>query len=181
MTFVAGETLTAADLNTALAAAGGLRLIGSYSPSASSSYSINSIFTSDYSAYVLEMELTAASGSPICSLRFRASSTDNSASEYDYSLVIDNPTSPASALATGQTSGQFTKVGTALSTTTLRVYRPATAEPTAWRSNYSTNIASPVQGLYAGGHEVSAAYDGITIIPASSTISGTIRVYALAQ
>ena len=111
----------------------------------------------------------------------RASGTDNSASEYDFSLLIDNPTSPASALSTGQTSGGCTKVGTALSTTTLRIYRPASAEPTAWRSHYSTNIASPVQGFYAGGHEVSAAYDGLTLIPASSTISGTIRVYAMAQ
>jgi hypothetical protein len=111
----------------------------------------------------------------------RASGTDNSATEYDVSLIIDNPTAPASSLTTAQTSGAFTKVGTALSTTTLRIYRPASAEPTAWRSHYSTAIASPVQGMYAGGHEVSAAYDGLTIIPASSTISGTIRVYAMAQ
>lgn len=181
MTFVAGAVLTADDLNTALAAAGGMRLIGTYSPSASSSYSINSIFSSAYSAYILEMELTAASGSPICSLRFRASGTDNSATEYDVSLIIDNPTTPASSLTTAQTSGAFTRVGTALSTTTLRVYRPASAEPTSWRSQYVYGIASPAQGMYAGGHEVSASYDGLTIIPASSSISGTIRVYALAQ
>lgn len=181
MTFIAGAVLTAADLNAAIAAAGGLKFISSNTVSASSSYSINNCFTSTYSAYVIEMELTAAAGSPVVSARMRVAAVDSSAAKYDYSLIVDNPTTPASSLTTVQTSGAVCKVATTLSTCTMTVYRPAAAEATAYRSQYQTGITSPVQGIYAGGHDVAAAYDGITFIPASSTISGVIRVYALAS
>lgn len=175
-----GSTLTSADLNAAIAAASGLKFISSNTVTASSSFSIDSCFSATYSAYVFEMELTAAAGAPGVAARMRLAGVDNSATEYDYSNIIDNPTTPASALTTAATSGGVCRVATTLSTCTLRVYRPAAAEPTAWKSTYQAGIASPVQGTYAGGHEVSAAYDGITFIPASSTISGIIRVYALA-
>lgn len=159
----------------------GMVLIGTYSPSASSSFSIDNCFSSAYSVYDISCALTAAAGSPIISVRMRAAAADNSAASYDSSLIIDNPTTPASSLATGQTSGALLRVATTLSTARLHVINPAAASPTAMRSHYQAGITSPIQGFYSVGHNVSTAYDGITFIPASSTITGTIRVYGMAQ
>lgn len=158
----------------------GLVLIGTYSPSASSSFSIDNCFSSTYAQHIIETELTAAAGSPVVSCRLRVAAADNSSSNYDFSLIVDNPTTPASSLTTGQTSISLLRVGTTLSTARISVFRAASAQATAFRSQYQTNITSPLQGFYAGGHNVATAYDGITFIPASSTITGTIRVYGVA-
>jgi len=168
--------------STVTGGASGLVLIGTYSPSASSSFSIDSCFGSAYDVHIIECQLTTAVGAGVAlAARMRASATDNSAASYDYSLLIDNPTSPASSLTTGQTSIALCKVSTTLSLATITVAKAASATATAFQSHYMAGITSPVQGFYAGGHNVATAYDGITFIPASSSISGTIRVYGLAQ
>ena len=159
----------------------GMVLIGTYSPSASASFSIDSCFTSAYDVHVIECQLTAAAGAPVVSARMRVATVDGSTAAYDVSLIIDNPTTPASSLTTGGTSIPLLKVATTLSTARITVAKAATATATALRSEYQTGITSPVQGYYAGGHNVATAYDGITFIPASSTISGTIRVYGMGQ
>lgn len=166
---------------TVAATAPGRVLIGTYSPSASSSFSIDNCFSSTYDIHIIETQLTLASGSAIVAARMRVSATDNSAASYDVSNIIDNPTTPASSLTTGATSINILRATTTLSTATITVAKAATATATSLRSVYVAGITSPIQGTFAGGHNVATAYDGITFIPASSTISGTIRVYGLAQ
>jgi len=173
--FVAGTTLTAADLNAALVA---LSPVGTSSPSASSSVSINSCFSSTYDVYDIDVYGTISTGSSPIALRLRASGSDDSSSNYAYSLIIDNPTAPASALATGQSSIALMIGSTGLIQARVTVARPALAVPTSFRSHYVGGTTSPVQGFYAGVHNVSSAFAGFTLIPGSGTFTGEVRVYA---
>lgn len=175
MTFVAGQVLTAAELTAALAT---VLPTGTSSPSAASSVSINSCFSADNDIYDIDVWGTISTGSSPIALRLRASGTDNSAASYDYSLLIDNPTAPASALTTGQTSIALIKGSTSFFEARITVIRPMVAAVTGFRSHYVAGATSPVQGLYAGVHNVTSAFDGFTLIPGSGTFTGEVRVYA---
>lgn len=166
MTFVAGTTLTAADLNAAIAAAGGAVYIDKATPSAASSISINNCFTSAYDWYQIRFRLSVASGTPTLGIRLRASGTDNTSSNY----YDSTPTSTAtSAIVAGLSTTEGWGV--------IDVFDPARAVATVLRSAYSIGVTGPAPSQYAASHNVSSAFDGFTLTPASSTITGTIRVY----
>lgn len=153
--------------------------VGTASPSGSSAIQINNCFTSAYRFYLVTWFITANTGAPVVNLRMRASSTDNTSSNYANTLVIDNPTAPASALSTLQDKGGFFKADADGSWGQAIIFNPAHAVPTAWLSEYVSDVTSPVWGKYAGAHNVSAAYDGLSLTPVSGTLSGEVRVYAL--
>lgn len=151
---------------------------GTASPSASSGFSINNCFSSTYRVYRVEGWLTAASGSPVVTIVLRVGGVD-ATSGYAYSLVIDNAPTPASAVSTSQASFAAVKASTEGCWFSIDIYNPAHAVATGIKSRYVSGAATPVQGWYGGAHATTTAYDGITFTPASSTVTGEIRVYPL--
>ncbi len=156
-----------------------LVLVGTASPSGSSAIQIDNCFSSTYRFYLVTWFITADSGAPLVTLRMRASSTDNSSSNYAHTLIVDNPTTPASALSTLQDKAGFFKADADGSWGQATIFNPGHAVPTAWLSEYVSDVTSPVWGKYGGSHNVSSAYDGFSLTPASGTLSGEVRVYAL--
>ncbi len=152
-------------------------LLATAAPSGASSVSFDGVFTSAFALYRLEWALTAAAGSPLVNVRMRLASTDASAANYGYSLVIDNPTTPASSLTTGQTSIPLGYASTNEGWCSATILNPAAASQTMLKSHYMVGGTSPVQGWYAGTHSLTTAYDGLTLTPASSTVSGQVRLY----
>jgi hypothetical protein len=153
-------------------------LTGSASPSAATSFSIDDCFSSEFEFYLIRFRLIAASGSPVISARLRAASADDSTSNHGYSLVVDNPTVPASSLTTAQSSVAVALGSTGRTVGTIEVTDPATATATGFQSRYTAGITSPVQGWYGGFHNVASAFTGITFL-ASAGLTGIVRVYAL--
>lgn len=152
---------------------------GTASPSAVSSFSIDSCFTSAARMYRVEGWLTSASGAPIVNIRLRAASTDASTG-YAFSIVIDNPFTPSSALSTSQTELAVAKASTEGCWFSIDLFNPAHAVATGVKSHYVSGAASPVQGWYGGAHATATAYDGITFLAAGGVnVTGEIRVYPL--
>lgn len=154
-------------------------LLAVASPSAASSVTFDGVFTSAFSLYRVVWNLTAALGSPTVSYRSRLAGVDDTTANYAYSLVIDNPTTPASSLTTGQSSMIVGYASTNRGFTEVDILDPAAASQTMIRSRYHVGGASPVQGWYAGGHNVATAYDGFSLTPSSSTLSGSVWVYGI--
>jgi len=144
---------------------------------------LNGVFTSEYDNYMVVIRLTVASASgDNISFRLRASGTDNStASSYVSQYLYAGSTTVIGARQT-LSYGQLTYAyaGTEMGFST-NLYGPYLTQPTAFRTVAVSNDASALVYDYAGTHNQSTAYDGITIgnIGGSRTISGLVSVYGL--
>jgi hypothetical protein len=158
----------------------GMVLVGTSSPSSSSGFSIDNCFSSSYRRYRIEVYLTAAAGSPTLSMKLRVGGAD-AATNYNYSVVIDNPPAPASSLTTGQSSFPVGPMSTTGAWITIDLFNPAHAVATGVHTRHVYGAASPAQGWYGGTHNTATAYDGFTLTPSASTVTGEIRVYAFSD
>lgn len=152
---------------------------GKVTVTAATSASINGCFTSTYDKYLIVMSLTGSSTGAL-TYRMRLAGTDNSAAQYGVQIVQGSSSTAAAAAATAGTSGQLSP---GVSTTGLRidldVWEPALAVNTFVMSKFIaiTSTSAMIVGLEGGQHNVATAYDGITFIPTSGTLTGSIRVY----
>lgn len=156
----------------------GLDLITTQSFSAVSSVSVNNCFSGDYEHFKILVRATASTSSTLL-MRLTSGGTQDTTTNYNY--IYDWIYSSSSYIATSasQTSffaGNTETTGCAYDCT---VFSPFAAAPTGFQSNASMKVSSTApQGLQAyGGHSLSSSYDGLTIYPASGTITGTVSVY----
>jgi len=170
---------------------GALTLITTSSPSASAAVSIDNCFTSTYTNYLIIANLTVSSNSGL-RLRLRASSSDNSSSNYVWNGAYQFIGGATSAFTTGS-SGQ---PGTATSfdlgfvdtggenIQNINMYSPQATQKTTFNSvglaaYPSTNYL--LSARQAGIMTVTTAYDGFTIYPDSGNVTGKVRVYGIGQ
>ena len=104
-------------------------------------------------------------------MRLRASSTDNTASTY----YDADGTAGGTSMIVGK-SNVNGSVGW------VDVFFPADAVATGFIGQSANAIKSaPVAASHGGSHTTASAFDGFTITPSTSTLTGDIRVYALAN
>jgi hypothetical protein len=157
----------------------GLTLITSNTFSAVSTVSVDNCFNSDYANYLIILQTTSPSV-PFLTYRMRASSTDNTATEYDQQRL---QTSGASTFPT-QTSNQTSFGGWGLGTSSgrllfsLELSNPQVADRTIGNYKWARNNAGGVDTeIGAIVHTTATQFDGISFTVTSSNISGTIRIY----
>ena len=151
---------------------------GQVSFSAATTVSVNGCFTTAYDNYLLRFN-GVSSVDTNCSLRMRAAGSDNSASSYGYSLLQGVSAAASSSQATGQTSVQIALINTEGFHAAIDVYSPALAANTRFQSNGGKNTGTPYLAAFLGFHAVASAFDGLTLLPASGNITGTLRIYGL--
>jgi hypothetical protein len=182
-----GQVLTAdstAATGLAWAAApvtGGLNFISTNSFSAVSSYSLpNSTFTSTYENYRIVATIVASNTSVTnLTYRLRASGTDATGSNYDYgTLYITNSAGPTRAWNAAQTSGIFGYIGNASGQIIIDVTKPQLAEATMLATQGNEQSNTEFVGYSAWSRmSLATAYDAMSFIPASGTITGKVSVY----
>jgi hypothetical protein len=163
-------------------AAGGLTLITSESFSAVSSVSVNGCFTSTYDNYQVIVTAVGSSATVVAfNYRVRASSTDLTANEYIYAGTnVTNAAGPNRDYLAATSSGLFGVIANYQSLASITMAYPQDAKNTVMHSQYSGAGTSSAQyGVFQGLVTNTNAYDGITIYPASGTISGELRIYGL--
>lgn len=158
----------------------GLDLITTQTFSAATSVSVNGCFSATYDNYRLVLNITGASASAGLFMRMRASSADNTTSNYHSQLVYGSSASAAAVKNTSQTTWNVAELNSA------NTYQGATAEflgpqktqvtTVVWTGSQlqSTDYVTSVGGFFFG---LTTQFDGFTIYPASGTITGTLRVY----
>jgi len=184
VTFVAGDVLEAAQLNsnfTYVEGLGGLTYITQATPSAVNTISINNCFTSTYANYLLVMDLTAAVGSGIFTGRMRLSGTDATTNYASQRLIGQVSSAGASQNATGTDDFYLASTdGTNAPyfNLTMNIFSPAVAKATHANCLMGFNDGFGTCAMQVWNyHTTATAYDGITINFSGTSFTGTIRVY----
>jgi len=162
---------------------GSVNATGAVTFTGASSVSINNCFSATYNNYLITLECNAGSGNYV-NFRLRAAGTDATGSNYSWGFV--NTTNGATAFqlaGSGATSSNITRPSASgRSITSFTIFNAPLAQETIWSGTLSYNDGATVAiaGAMGGIHAVSTAYDGFTLIHATS-ITGTVRIYGLSN
>jgi hypothetical protein len=162
---------------------GSVSATGAVTFTGASSVSINNCFSATYNNYLITLECNAGSGNYV-NFRLRAAGTDATGSNYSWGFV--NTTNGATAFqlaGSGATSSNITRPSASgRSITSFTIFNAPLAQETIWSGTLSYNDGATVAiaGAMGGIHAVSTAYDGFTLIHATS-ITGTVRIYGLSN
>lgn len=155
----------------------GLAHIATSTFSAASTVSVNNCFTSTYQNYRIVLFTTTATGTVTINYRMRVGGVDDTSANYHSQYVDASSTTVSGARSASQTTGSIAGSATTTGWGVIDILRPAEAATTRLVSQTALGESALTLTLYSSAHTVSTAYDGITIYPASSTITGTVRVY----
>lgn len=149
--------------------------------SAATTISVNGCFTSAYENYVMVSRFVAAAGTPNINLRMRVAGVDAAgAGTYFYQRLSAAATSVASSQVT-DTQVRAADASTSQNVWVCELFAPAVAVTTTGK-NRST-IISTTTGIqmhfHDFGHNVASAYDGFSLNPSASSLTGTMRIYGL--
>jgi hypothetical protein len=158
---------------------------GTVTFSGASSVSLNGIFTTTYDNYKIVLSLSAMSAQARVQARLRASGTDASGSDYHtYGIGIDNSMTTKTTNLNSTTSWGFAEGNAAdgnLVISSIDLANPFVAAKTKGVEQYagitSSGSAFAISMNCQLFHNLATSYDGLTIFPASGTISGTINIY----
>lgn len=171
-TYYTGSAWTAAS-------SAGLTLITTSSFSAASAVNVNNCFSSTYTNYLIQFKLAVTTGTVDIYYKERSGGVDDSDFYYYGATKVTN-----GGTVTGSGGANVTAF-TICNTSTdgygsIIVYSPNVATNTYydWKTmDFSPNIVSG-GGLHAS---TPTTCDGFSIIPASSTITGTVSVYGYSK
>lgn len=152
---------------------------GKVSFTASTSISLNGIFTSTYDHYKVEI-YTTASSTAVLRVVLRSAGTDATAANYDYTLLYANSGSPGSATVAANANWTLNaSISSTVMKHNLELTNPFLASMTTaiGRSVAYASAVAPLIGNFGGGHRLSTSYDGLTFTTSTGSLTGTIRVY----
>jgi hypothetical protein len=160
-----------------------VRAAGGVEFASATSLSLNGVFTADYDDYMI---VCRSQGSAYASInyRLRLSGTDNTTAS---SYVVQNLSAVSTTVGAARSTDSFSSGGAGAvsdeqrSGQTIYMYGPALAQPTASRVVSVAGESGAALWDYAGTHNQSTAYDGITFLPNASNFSGLVAVYGLSQ
>jgi hypothetical protein len=160
---------------------GGLVHINTTSFTAVASQSLDNVFTSTYDNYRLFADFSASTNIDI-TLRFRASGSDNSTSNYTSQLLFGNGSSASAERLTGQTSS---RIGGATSgtrfTIDFSITNPNLAELKLLggfaHNRYGGN--GIIVSLLANGFNATTVFDGLSLICSTGNITGSISIFGV--
>jgi len=156
--------------------ASGEVLIVSNTFTAAASVSLTGCFTTEFDNYTIALDIPTHSAGSQVNFRMRSGGTDEATSSYQsQSTQQFNSSNVTSYAAT--TSGALTAAAATEDSIRVSLFGPKLARVTRWASAFTSYAGLLVTGDVGGRHVLASPYDGITILPGSGTITGTVRVY----
>ena len=157
----------------------GLTLLHSSTFSTVSSKSIDSVFSSTYTNYKINLSILSSATSDYY-LRFRDGSGDVTTGAYDwkYMYAISNATWVAHDNGSNANKAEYISGGGGNSdhyNGIFEIFNPNVTENTTFQ--YQGNRESGQFLIASGGFDGSTQFTGITFFNASGTISGEIQIY----
>ncbi|MFY9325109.1 MAG: hypothetical protein WAO29_01445 [Candidatus Nanopelagicales bacterium] len=144
--------------------------------SAVASQSINDVFSADYNFYRLVFRIESKSTTSSTFLRFRASGTDNTSSEYAFGFIGRTPGTTTQIESNGTSAFILSTSNDQSQTTSLDISYPFQTGRTHIEGTIIQRTGNT--GLGGGGQMlVDTSYDGFTLLPSTGNITGTLSVY----
>lgn len=160
--------------------AGGLVLIASGTFAASSGFSVDDVFSSDYDDYLVSLVCTASADLTLA-IQLRAGGTDSATG---YSSVRSFQYGTTSGVQTdnlGTDEWQVNNLGAVSSpgSTRIDLFSPARPERSSMVGQSAGYFSSTgaIITQFGGSHDVASPFDGMSIRPAGGTITGRWAVY----
>ena len=147
--------------------------------SAATTISVNGVFTATYDNYRMVWESSLAASEDALQIRMRLAGTDNSSANYTFQYLLADGASTGQARGTGQTSTRATNISVNRSFGVTEIGSPALAQPTAFVTNSTVDASTPTTRFYTGTQTQATAFDGMSLFPASSSMTGKLRIYGL--
>ena len=162
---------------------GSVDATGNVTFSGVSSISLNGSFNSTYDNYRIMFQVDSTSGNSNISFRMRASTTDESGNNYAYSgiktaaggsVLLDAIVGTSSNKLAENYSGYPSHISGGLD-----LFNPFNTVTTKYTFNsYGNSTLGAYSGFtYYGAHSQTISYNGITFLPSTGTMNGTVRVY----
>lgn len=163
---------------------GGLRCVKAETAfSAVTSVTADSVFTSTYTNYrvIIRYQTTAAE----IAMQLRAAAVDT-ATGYNFQRLQANIGTVDGVQSTSQTSAFVGHSGSGafFCLSTLEISGVQLAEPTVYHSLCTRNngaYTTPIITQYFGNQSASTAFDGIKLLVASGTMTGTYTIYGYSK
>lgn len=184
-TFVAGNVLTAAQLNDSYAAVGGWRIVKNETAfTAATQILCDNVFSSSYTSYKIVMRLTGTTGGAL-GLKLRVGGVAAS-TNYNQQILSVSSTTVTGVRQTAQTSYSIAagSTGTFFESVECLVTGPALAEGTTFLTNFQISDAAytiPVIQFVYGNHSTATAYDGFELNAASGNFTGVYSVFGISK
>jgi hypothetical protein len=155
---------------------------GSVTFSATTSLSLNGVFTSDYDNYMVTIRATGTNDTYV-RCRLRASGVDeSSASNYyvdQYLYALSTTVAASRTTTNGAQSFYFSNAQR--SGNTAYFFAPFLAQPTAVREVGAVGWQNATLQEFAWTHSLSNSYDGFTFYPNAGSLSGLLTVFGFNQ
>jgi hypothetical protein len=146
-----------------------------------SSLSVNSCFSATYDNYlILGNIFGSVTSATVLNIRFRVATTDDTSGNYvQISTSNTNLAGPTRTFTASGTAAQIGSTSTGTGYFQATAMYPQAAQQTEVQTNW-TNISAAVvnsQGNGSANFVQNTQFDGFTLLPATGTITGTVRVY----
>jgi hypothetical protein len=159
----------------------GLVYVGQGTFSAASSATLDNCFTSTYRNYILVFDYTASGGSDI-NVTFRTGGTDNTNSSYYSEQLAAYGSNVVAANASSQTSAKVAAGSGNGGLLNATIFAPEATAITRIESRGHKDVGGSAEThVYNAGFNATTSFDGIKISASSGTLTGTFRVYGLAN
>ena len=174
-TFVAGNVLTAAQLNDSFAAIGGLRLIKKETiGSAVSTVSLTSVFSAAYQNYLVHINVDAASTSSVLRVRIGNAATGYYTAAFGLSFAAGG----ANVAQSNDTEIDAGIINTSGGDTIMQIFNPFETRRTTFTFQFAELLTSGVARTGAGFLNNTNSYTDLEVFPQTGTYTGgTIYVY----
>jgi hypothetical protein len=182
-TVLTADSAEATGLKWAAAGGGSLVYVGGASFTGSSSQSLNNVFTSTYENYFIALNITSKSATSYTNFRLRVGGADNTTSNYQTisSYAQINAASAGDSKLANGTAYQLNDAADLMQT--FFIMNPQTAQSTVLLGTQTVFkiVSDFYSGRVSGYFNATTSFDGITVFPTTGTMTGTIRVYGIAN
>jgi len=166
------KTASGSDLRNSLSS--GLVLLNTTSFSGVASQSINSVFSATYDYYRVIVNFQPSSAFP--RIRLRASGTDATSADYSWQLLQFSNTTIGAERNTGDTTWNLSGTGAANQNMYLQIeiYNPF-ATVNTWGFSHAYQSGSGQSNFFR--LNTATSYDGFTLYPSTSNMTGALSVF----
>jgi hypothetical protein len=178
---IAGGGLVAA-APTSIANSGGTSSLTSFTTTFTgvTSVSLNGVFSSNYSNYLIKAEILGSVSSASMTTRYRSSGVDTSTG-----YTIQDFSANSTTLTGLRSSTSSATIGSLTSDDpsgySIEIYNPNLAKSTSHSSLNAYGRLSAFLTIVVGTQTSTTVFDGITLFPTSGTATGTVTVYGYAK
>ena len=166
-----------------VAAAGALVFLGSASPSAEATATIDSVFSATYQNYLIKWNLVASTAAHLLMQMRTSAPATETATNYNNSSTFSDTTAASTGTQITSAVSQFGLVivgGYTISAGTMMMNNPFAAAVTMTTyhcSGSNGKIGFVGQGYYSGA----TSYSGVIFSQNTGTMTGDIRVYGISN